>query len=338
MRRNHTIAAAAAALTVLSACPKPAAQSQGSGPAVATFAGGQITADQLKAKLAELPPPVQARYAPVERRKEFLENMLRTEILVAEARSRNLEKDPEVRATVDRVLAQRVLKLEMEEFEKKNAVSEEELKSFYEAHKTEFLRPERIRVSHVFFSAKPGTARERLKAEAEKTLAEVKLKETGATKTAFAALARSRSDDDASKTLEGDLGFHTKDELAGLWGQPLADAAFSLKSVNEVSGVIPTDKGFHLVKLTGRQPGFDQPFETAKSRIQGRLLVDKRREFTDKLLADLKLKHNVVVHDDVLKSIELPAGSSAPSAAPSMGPAGLPPSAPPAPALPPGHP
>jgi peptidyl-prolyl cis-trans isomerase C len=324
MKRHIAIAGVAAALVLASACDKKdPSDSQSKGPAVASVGSGQITVDQFKAKLAALPPMVQARYAPLERRKEFLDNMVRTEVLVAEARSRGLEKDPEVRATMDRVLAQRLTKLELDDFDKKNAPSEEELKNYYETHKSEFVRPDRIRVSHVFFGSKAaGGARDRLKAEAEKSLADVKSKEAGPKKSAFGALARSRSEDEATKSLEGDLGFHTREELAGLWGQPFADAAFSLKSTNDIAGVVATDRGFHLVKLTGRQPGFETSLDSAKSRIQSRLLMEKRRAFSEKLLADLKKKYNVTIHEDALKSVEVaanpapPAGAPAASAAP----------------------
>lgn len=323
MDRNYAIGAAAAALILASACSKPPAEAQAKGPAVASFGSGQITADQFKAKLAELPPMVQARYAPLERRKEFLDNMVRTELLVAEGRSRGLDKDPEVRATLDRIIAQKVMKLEAEEFDKKNPVTDDEIKAFYESHKNEFVRAERIRVSHILFGAKSGGApRERLKSEAEKGLAEVKAKEAGPNKTAFGALARSRSDDEASKSLEGDLGFHSKEELAGLWGPAVADAAFSLKSVNDLSGAVESEKGIHLLKLTARQPGFEQSLESAKGRIQARVLQEKRREYSEKFLAELKTKHNVVVHEDVLKSVEMPSNS--PAAPPGFPPGALP--------------
>jgi peptidyl-prolyl cis-trans isomerase C len=329
MKRALTGASIVAALLTLSACEKQKAEPQSTGPAVATVGTTRITVDQFKEKLAELPPMVRPRYAPPERRKEFLDNLVRNEVLLAEARSRGLEKDPEVRTALDRVLIQRLLKVESDALEKKNAPTEEEIKAFYEGHKNEFVRPERIRVSHVFYETKtPGAARERTKAEATKALADVKSKESGATKTAFGALAKARSNDDKTKGIEGDLGSHTREELVGLWGQVFADAASALKSPNEIGDVVATDNGFHLIKLMSRQPGFEQSLETAKSRIQGRLLMEKRSKLMDEFVSELKRKANVTINEDVLKSIEIAPNQPSPNQ-----PAPMPP-APPAPAVP----
>ncbi len=314
MKRIRIIVAAAAALAAFSACSKHSAEKGAQGPAVAVLAGSSITVEQFQKKLAELPPVIQARYSSLERRKEFLDNLIRSEVLLAEAKKRGLDQDPEVRSTLDKILVQRLWKLETDEFDKKNAPSDADLKTFYEEHKSEFIKPERIRVSHVFFSAgATGAPRDRVKAEAQKALAETKAKESGANKTAFAQLARSRSDDERTKSLDGDVGFHSREELAGLWGQPFAEAALSLKSPNDIGELVASERGFHLVKLIARQPGFERSLENAKAQIQSRLLMEKRSHFMDEFIAELKRKSNVSINEEALKSISVTSMPSLPA-------------------------
>ncbi len=85
MKRIRIIVAAAAALAAFSACSKHSAEKGAQGPAVAVLAGSSITVEQFQKKLAELPPVIQARYSSLERRKEFLDNLIRSEVLLAEA-------------------------------------------------------------------------------------------------------------------------------------------------------------------------------------------------------------------------------------------------------------
>jgi peptidyl-prolyl cis-trans isomerase C len=314
MKRIRVIVVAAAALAAFSACDKRQGEPAAKGPAVAVLAGSSITVERYQKKLAELPPAIQARYSTLERKKEFLDNLIRSEVLLAEAKKRGLEQDPEVRSTLDKILVQRLWKLEMDEFDKKNAPSDADLKAFYEEHKSEFVKPERVRVSHVFFTAgAAGAPRDRVKAEAQKALAETKSKESGANKTAFAQLARARSDDERTKSLDGDLGLHTREELTGLWGQPFADAAFSLKSPNDIGELVAGERGFHIVKLIARQPGFERSLENAKGPIQSRLLMERRSRFMDEFVAELKRKSNVSINEEALKSITVASMPTMPS-------------------------
>jgi len=272
-------------------------------PAVAVVGSKTITADDLKKRLDELPPFVRGRYVSPERKKEFLENLLTQELLHQEAVRRGLDKDPEVQAMLERIMVQRLTRLTHEQAE---SVSDEEMKRYFEANPDEFKRPERIRANHVFIAA-PTQAPKRAKAkgEADKVLADVKAKEAAGDRLALAELAKTRSDDKDTMNLGGDLGFKTRDELAAQWGPEVADAAFGLKMNGELSGVVVTDKGFHVLKLIGRQVGFDQSFEEAKGRIQSKLAMERRGKALETLVKDLKAKATVTIHEKVLEDSKI---------------------------------
>ena len=340
MKTASSIAAMVLAASTLLACGgqgqtatgganAPVAQKK-QGEVVATVGGDVITVDEFKARMDEQSPFIRARYNSVERKKEFLDNMVRFEVLAQEAQRRGLDQDPDVVATMKKVMVQKLMRAEFDESQAAQEIPESELRAFYDANIADYVKPERVRVSHVFLaSAKGDASRAKVKAEASRLLAEIRAKESGPVKTAFAESAKTRSDDSASKLAGGDLLFKTRDELVQAWGEPLADAVFGIKTIGEIGTLVETDKGFHLVKLTGRQNSLDRPFESVKSQIQNRLFREKRTKAFEDFVAKLKDQANVQVKDDVLARIDVaPAGgealNAAIQAAPGAAPAAVP--------------
>ncbi|WP_373046758.1 peptidyl-prolyl cis-trans isomerase [Vulgatibacter sp.] len=336
MKTASSIAAMVLAASTLLACggqgqtaggaAQPAAAKK-QGEVIATVGGDAITVDDFQAKMEEQSPFIRARYTTLERKKEFLDNMVRFEVLAQEAERRGFANDPDVVATMKKVMVQKLMRAEFDENAAAQEIPEAELKAFYDANVNDYVKPERVRVSHIFLAAAKGDAtRAKAKSEAARLLADVKGKEAGPIKTAFAETAKTRSEDTASKAAGGDLLFKTKEELAQAWGESFADAVFGMKTIGEVGGIVETDKGIHLVKLTGRQNALDRPFESVKSQIQNRLFREKRTKSFEDFVAQLKEKANVQVKDDVLASVEV-----VPAAEQALGAGMQPPAAPAAP-------
>lgn len=323
-------------MLAVAGCNSPAGdakpKAEKAGEVVATVGNDVITVDDFNAKLDEQSPFIRARYNNLERKKEFLDNLIRFEVLAQEARRRGLDKDPEVQATLEKVMVQRLIRAEFDESTAGKDIPEEDLKKYYDEHIEDYVKPERVRVSHIFFAAPAEpAARAKVKSQAAKVLAEVKGKEAGTDKTAFVTTARDASEDPASKAAGGDLSFRTREELTALWGEKFAKAAFALNSIGEIGDLVEGDKGFHLVKLTGRQNALDRPFDQVKAQIQNRLSRDKRTKAFDDFVAGLRLQANVKVNEEVLDAIEVrppPENGAAPAPAPALNlPAGTPPSA-----------
>lgn len=293
--------------TLVGGCDKPAPEGPAvPGEVVARVGTRPITADDFKARLSEQSPYVQARYTTLERKKEFLDGLVRFEVMAQEAERRGLDKDPEVKATLRKVMVQRLLKDQYDEATAAKSVPVEDSKKYYEQHLDEYVKPERVRASHVFLSAPNGSPdRARVEKEAVKVLVEVRGREAGPVKTAFAALAQTRSDDATTKTSAGDLGFRTQEELTQLWGAKLAEAAFTLKAVDELAGPVATEKGFHLLKLMGRQVGLNQPFESVRPRIEARLATERRTKAMDTFVAELRAKTPVTVDEQALGKVDV---------------------------------
>jgi peptidyl-prolyl cis-trans isomerase C len=302
------------------------------GPVVARGDGVTVTAEEFKAKLDEQSPFIRSRYNTLERKKEFLENLIRFEVLAAEAKAQKLDKDPEVQATLKKIMVQKLVR---QAFDEKDAAqaSEGDAKKYYEEHQDEFVKPERVRLSQIFLKAEKGSAeRARKAADAKKVYA--KLKAEAKNPLAFSNAARDASDDFGSKAAGGDLGYRTRDELSKQWGSEVASAAFALKDVGQESAIVESAQGFHILKLAARQPGMNRGFEEAKAQIVARIGREKRTRDFDEYVKKLRAKADVKIDDAELDKI---AVSGAPAAAPGLpAPSGPSTRTPPAPA--PAHP
>jgi peptidyl-prolyl cis-trans isomerase D len=142
-------------------------------------------------------------------------------------------------------------------------VSADDARSYYEQNKTRFTTAEQRRASHILIRVDPGASAEQRKAAREKAEAiERKLKE-GAN---FAELARTESQDPGSANAGGDLGFFTRDMMV----QPFADAAFALQA-GQTSGVVETEFGFHVIRVTDIRPATQKSFESVRPEIESEI-------------------------------------------------------------------
>ncbi len=139
-------------------------------------------------------------------------------------------------------------------------VSDAEIKAAYDSRKDRFQQPEERRASHILIASEK-LGKDKAKAKAEELLAEIRK-----TPAAFADLAKKNSDDPGSASKGGDLGFFGR----GMMVKPFEDSAFALKD-GEISGVVESDFGFHIIKLTGIHAAKEKPLAEVKSEIEAEL-------------------------------------------------------------------
>ena len=119
-----------------------------------------------------------------------------------------------------------------------------------------------------------------IKAAREK--AEAVLKQLKANPADFAKLAKENSQDPGSAEKGGDLGFFPR----GAMVKAFEDAAFALTKEGEISGVVQSDFGFHIIKLTGVKAEKVRPFDAVKNDIAAEL---KRADAAKKYAEEKKL-------------------------------------------------
>ncbi len=302
------------------ACSPQSSSKKSSGAAVAKGKGFTITADEFKQRLDEQSPFIRARYTTLERKKEFLDNLVRFEILAHEAERQGLKNDPEVQNTLKKIMVQKLVQKNFQDATGATDVPEADLQKYYEDHRDEYNRAKKVRVAAVVLAAPQGSKdRAKKLATAKKALAKLKAEEKKNT-LAFAQIVAEFSDDAATKSVAGDLQFKTQDELAKATSKEVADAAFKLKP-GETSGVVEAPQGFYILKYTGEQPELSRTFEQVKAQIANKLHREKKTKEFDEWLKKLREQAQVKVDDKALEAVEVQAAPGAPVAGmpPAMG-------------------
>jgi len=139
-------------------------------------------------------------------------------------------------------------------------VNEEALEQYFEDHRTEFVAPEERAMRHILISVSPSATEEEVEAasiKADELLAQVR--EGGD----FAILAKENSDDPGSAGSGGDLGWVER----GLMVPPFEQAAFELNK-DEVSELVRTDFGFHIIQVTDIRGGSDAGFADLREQVE----------------------------------------------------------------------
>lgn len=144
------------------------------------------------------------------------------------------------------------------------SVPAEEVKSWYEGHKDRYQQAEERRASHILIPINAG-ASDADKAKA-KTLAESVLKEAQGSPAKFAELAKQHSQDPGSAAKGGDLGFFGR----GMMVKPFEETVFKLKE-GEMSGLVTSEFGYHIIKLTGIKQPKGRSFDEVRPEIEAEL-------------------------------------------------------------------
>lgn len=151
------------------------------------------------------------------------------------------------------------------DFENEVQIDDDAIKDYYNEHIDRYYEDDKVRASHILIKAAKGDkeAEQKAKEKAEKILKEVK--EVGD----FAELAKKYSED-STAAKGGDLGYFSKGRMV----KEFEDAAFSLKK-DEVSDIVKTDFGYHIIKVTDVRHSRTKPLGEVKSIIEASI---KKRE------------------------------------------------------------
>jgi peptidyl-prolyl cis-trans isomerase C len=171
-----------------------------------------------------------------------------------------------------------------QKFVQKVTISDKEPRAYYDANQAAFKQPEQVKASHILIKVGPQ-ADEPQKAAARKKIEEIQQRVQKGED--FAALAKEFSEGPSSPK-GGDLGYFRKGQMM----KPFEEAAFALKP-GEVSDMVETSFGYHLIKLIDKKPESTIAYEDIKDKIQEYLKQKKVREQVDLYVADLRGKAKV---------------------------------------------
>jgi len=165
-------------------------------------------------------------------------------------------------------------------------VKDEDLAAYYEQNKNRFGQPERRRASHIFIELPSGGSEDARKAARAK--AEDIAKQAAADPSKFAELAAKNSQDSGSAAKGGDLGWIAPGSQAG----PLDKAIFGL-AANQVSGVVESPFGLHILKVTEISPAAIKPLAEVKDQIT----AEVRKQIAAQRFSEMASQLNKQVYD-----------------------------------------
>lgn len=269
-----------------------------------------ITVGDFAAQLERMGDMDRLRFQTPEKRKELLQQMIDLELLAQEARSRGFDKDPNVLLATRQILRDAVLEKARAGGPAPADILPAELAAYYEAHKRDYIEPERRRVSAIILADR---ARADEVAATAQTLDSAQ--KWGALYFEKSIDAPKSRDPQAVSELAGDLG------LVGLADDPRAKneripeevvkVVFALQKVGEVHPkAVPAGGRFYVVRLTGLSKGHVRTPAEADRSIRVAILQEKLREREATLEAELRKRFPVQVDDAALMAVELPKDGS----------------------------
>ncbi len=262
---------------------------------VAIVNGKDIPKDEFEREISRIKNQVSAQGGEIgesemaEIKKQVMENLIGMELLYqnsiekgvtadqasiddewAKITSRYPDKNELKKALDDLKVTEEIIKAQIKKgltvnkfieqnFVEKTVIPGSEAKAYYDNNAERFNKPESVRASHILIKVDPKadeTKKKAARAEIEKIQARLKAGED------FAAIAKETSQDTGSGARGGDLGLFTRGQMV----KPFEDAAFALAQ-GDVSGIVETEFGYHLIKVTEKQAAGKYSFDEVKANL-----------------------------------------------------------------------
>lgn len=248
-------------------------------PVIAHVGPVQVTLTEVQNRLREMPPAYQQYVGTDEGRKQYLQLVLREKTVLAMAQKDGLDHDASYKKAVEQYKERQARQLTdykdsllVESYLQKLrakalAVTDADVQAYYDQHRAFYDHPQEILASHILLNSK---------ADAEQALARLKAGES------FEAVARDMSRDPASAAQGGRLAPFRHGTLV----PEFEEAAFALKR-GEISGIVQTQFGFHIIKKIGQKDLPPRSYADVKEDIRRQLERGKFEAWVTKQEQDL---------------------------------------------------
>ncbi len=246
---------------------------------VARVGDTKITRADLDDRVSRLPE----RYQEIARtrKEEFLQEVINDSLLYQEALRTGTQKDPEVVKIVNEARKKIIIaKYLKDNVDGAVVINEEDIEDYYEQNKDKYKTAEIMRVSHILLPTRE---------EAEVILEQLN---SGAD---FEAVARTKSVDPTAQK-GGDVGYFPKGQL-----MPEFERACAALDVGEISGVVKTKLGYHIIKMTDRRQPQPRPLEQVSDNIQSSLRTEQKQKMFNELLRKLRKDTEIEINTEVLE-------------------------------------
>jgi len=214
--------------------------------------------------------------------RDFLDNYVITrEILYQEAKKKNLDRSKEIMAKVEDFKRALAIDALLEEVLRgKGDVSDSEIQQYYKENEDRFTEPLEIKIRHIFVTSEP-------------ILKEILAKLSKGER--FEKIA-STYNVDKSKEDGGNLGYIKRGQMAPPFAE-FEEAAFSLKKKGEISSVVKTPYGYHVIQLEDMRGTTLRPLEQIKEKLRFFLQAKKRQDVYLQYVKEAKSRAKVVMNE-----------------------------------------
>ena len=247
-----------------------------------TIDNDKMTVQEFNKELDKIPVNMKMLVATQSGKKSYLDKLVVKKLLLREAGKEKMDTEKEFQERLadikDQLLIESLLKKKIAADAK---ISDDDLKKYYEANKESFKREREISTRHIL-----------LKTEEEAKQVQGKLIKGED----FIELAKKYSIDPNAGATGGEIGFHPKGSLVPEYEA----AAFKLTKVGQVSGIIKTQFGYHIIRLEGTKPPSYVPFDEVKDFIKQKILQEKQSELLEKYIDSLKKSAKITINEALL--------------------------------------
>jgi peptidyl-prolyl cis-trans isomerase C len=214
-------------------------------------------------------------------KRNVLDQIISEKLLIQEAKNRGLEQDKDVleqiKNTTEQILVQSLIE---KEIIGKVKVDDQEALTYYEENKNNFITKEQVYLYNILVETE----------EVAQDILE-KLKAGGD----FIEIAKEKSTG-PSAAQGGDLGYVSKGDLI----PEIENVVFALE-IGNISDIIKSEYGFHILKVTDKKPEVLKTFEEVKEEILPTLLSTKQKEAFNNLLEELKSQVTIEINEEALQ-------------------------------------
>jgi peptidyl-prolyl cis-trans isomerase C len=242
--------------------------------------GVKVETQELQSDLERMPKQSRVGLSTPEAMQSNVTNLYVRKVLAKEAAASGVDKNPLVQVAIQKAIDRILSDAMLEKIDQNNQPSLQNIEAYaqsmYKANPKRFETQEEVRVRHILIR----TAEPDAKAKAEAILAQLK---AGAE---FEKLAKEKSHDPGSAAKGGDLGMFGRGRMI----KPFEETAFGLKKTGDLSDVIETPFGFHIIRLEEKKPVGLKPFAEVKEQLmqeaQKEILNQGRIAERDRILKD----------------------------------------------------
>ncbi len=244
---------------------------------LASFGGQTITLGEFNQIWEEVPEDYKLQLD----KSMVLDQMISEKLLIQEAKNMGLEEDNDVLEQIKKMAEQILVQALIErEILDKIKVNDEEVLEYYELNKDSFTEKEQVYLYNILIETEE---------EAQDVLEQLK---AGGD---FSEIAIEKSTG-PSAVQGGDLGYLTRGTII----PEIEEVVFALE-LEELSEIIKTDFGFHILKITEKKPETIKTLEEVKEDIIQTLLPDKQKKAFENLLEELKSKSEIEINEEALQ-------------------------------------